>query len=157
MDFYTPISTSAGGSFTVPLFQLPAGYAGYSIYVDVYDPGDIAAGSNVDLNVLTPSGTVATPTPPLTVNIKDLGTSLGSTTQTIIGNPTTATFRATSGGTVLYNGHWIEMLIPVPSTYAPGANTTWSLQYVTSSGVQATDTMAVAVGLQGNPAHLLTG
>jgi hypothetical protein len=157
MCFYTPIATSSGGSFTVPLFQLPQSYAGYTIYVDVYDPGDIAGGGNVDINILTPSGTVATPTPPLTATVTDLGTSLGSTTQTLIGTPTTATFRATSAGNVLYNGHWLEVLIPVPSNYNPGANTTWSMQYVTSTGVTATDTLTAAVGLQGAPAHLISG
>jgi hypothetical protein len=58
---------------------------------------------------------------------------------------------------VLYNGHWIEVLIPVPSTYNPGTNTTWCMQYVTSNGVTATDTLTAAVGLQGSPAHLLSG
>src|SRR5207249_3553566 len=66
MCFYTPIATSSGGSFSVPLFQLPSSYAGYTIYVDIYDPGDISGGGNVDLNILTPSGTVAAPTSPQT-------------------------------------------------------------------------------------------
>src|SRR5207302_784204 len=61
---------------------------------------------------------------------------------------------ATASGTTLYNGHWVEMLIPIPNTYSPGTNTTWCLQYVTSTGVVATDTMTAAVGVEGNPAHL---
>src|SRR5437879_1557033 len=162
MSFYTPIATASGGSFNVPLFQLPKTYAGYTIYVDVYDPGDISGRGNVDLKLLAPptsgatncTGSVATPTPPQTATVKDLGTSLGSTSQTLVGNPTTATFRATSSGTTLYNGHWVEMLIPIPNTYNPGTNTTWCLQYVTSTGVVATDTMTAAVGVEGNPAHL---
>jgi hypothetical protein len=165
MDLYTPFSTTGGGAFPVPIFQLPKSYAGYTVYVDIYDPGDISGGGNVDLNILSAptsgvtncTGPVAAPTSPLTVTVKDLGTSLGSTTQTLLGNPATATVRATSGGSVLYNGHWIEMLIPVPSTYNPGTNTTWCLQYVTSTGVTATDTLAVSVGLQGSPEHMISG
>jgi hypothetical protein len=171
MDMYTPINITApgGGAFPVPLFQLPKAYAGYTIYVDIYDPGDIGGAGNVDLNILTPVNgsaaaacavagtTVAAPTSPQTVTVKDLGTSLGSTTQTLIGTPATATVRATSSGSVLYNGHWVELLIPVPSTYNPGTNTTWCLQYATSAGVNATDTLAAVVGLQGSPEHMILG
>jgi hypothetical protein len=165
MDLYTPISTTGGGAFPVPIFQLPKAYAGYTIYVDIYDPGDISGGGNVDLNILSAptsgttncTGPVAAPTSPETVTVKDLGTSLGSTAQTLVGNPATATVRATAGGSVLFNGHWVEMLIPVPSTYNPGTNTTWCLQYVTSTGVTATDTLAAVVGLQGSPEHMISG
>ena len=167
MCYYTPISTTGGGSFTVPLFSLPQQYAGYTVYVDVFDPGDISGGGNVDVNILTPSGSIATPTSPQTVLVQDLGTSRGSAAgATVIGNPSTATFRATSNGTTLYNGHWVELLIPVPSSYNPAAGSscspsagtgTWCLQYVTSTGVTSTDTVTVTIGLQGNPAHLITG
>jgi hypothetical protein len=167
MCYYTPITTTGGGSFTIPLFSLPQQYAGYTVYVDVFDPGDISGGGNVDINILTPSGAIATPTPPQTVLVQDLGTSRGSTSgATVIGNQATATFRATSAGNTLYNGHWVELLIPVPSNYSPGTGSscspsagsgTWCLQYATSNGVTATDTVSVTVGLQGNPSHLIIG
>src|ERR1041385_199870 len=166
MSYYTPISTTGGGSFTIPLFSLPQQYAGYTVYVDIYDPGDISGGGNVDVNILTPSGALATATAPQTVTVQDLGISRGSTTgATLIGNQSTATFRATSGGTTLYNGHWVELFVPIPSTYTPGSGSscspsagsgTWCLQYATSTGVTATDTVTVTIGLQGSPAHLVT-
>jgi hypothetical protein len=167
MCYYTPISTTGGGSFTIPVFSLPQQYAGYTVYVDIYDPGDISGAGNVDINILTPNGSIATATSPQTIAVQDLGTSRGSTAgATPISNGSTATFRATSNGTATYNGHWVELLIPIPSNYNPVGSSscspsagsgTWCLQYVTSTGVTATDTVTVTIGLQGNPAHLISG
>jgi hypothetical protein len=161
MAYYTPITTSTGGSFTIPLFSLPPAYAGHTVSIDVYDPGDIGGGGNVDIDILDPSGAISRPTAPATVGVYDLGTSraYSGPTPGLIANQSTATFRATSAGTTLYNGQWVEMQVPIPSTYSPGTNPSnwiWSLQYQTSSSVTATDTVTVAVGLRGNPAHLLT-
>jgi hypothetical protein len=161
MASYTPISTVGGGSFVLPILQVPPSYAGETVTVDIFDPGDISGG-NLDISVLDPSGAVVTPTAPATVAVTDLGVSraFNGTAPTVVGNPATATFRAASGGNVLYNGHWIDMRIPVPSTYSPGANPNlwyWSLKYATSSGTTATDTETMAVGLAGSPAHLLSG
>jgi hypothetical protein len=161
MCYYTPISTPTGGSFTIPIFQLPPSYAGKTVNVDVYDPGDLSGGGDVDINILDPSGFVVAATAPATVGVFDLGVGRPARAgfpPVLIGNVPTATFRATAAGTTLYNGHWVELTIPIPSTYSPGnnpANWTFSLQYATSIGVTATDTVTVAVGLAGDPAHLL--
>ena len=81
-------------------------------------------------------------------------------TPTLVGTPSQATFRAVSGGKQFYNGHWLEMQIPVSAAYAPGPNPAswyWQLQYVTSKNVEATDTLTVAVGIHGVPARLISG
>ena len=73
-------------------------------------------------------------------------------------SPQTATLRATNGGVTTYNGHWLRFEVPVPSSYAPGANSNnwwWSLRYQISTNVTSSDTITVAIGLKGNPAHLL--
>ncbi len=161
MAYYTPIATTGGGSFTIPIFQLPPAYAGRTISVDVFDPGDISGSGSIDVRILDPGGSLVTPTSPATVDIYDLGvarlTGAGSS-PTLIARAATASFRAASSGTTLYNGHWVEMQVPIPSTYSPGtsvANWTFSLQYLTSNSVSANDTVTVAVGVAGSPAHLL--
>ena len=51
--------------------------------------------------------------------------------------------------------------IPVPNNYAsivnPADQSTWwwRVEYAVGGGVTATDTVTFAVGLKGNPAHLL--
>jgi hypothetical protein len=163
MAFYTPISVGGGGSFAIKLFNLPRDYAGLTVDVDIYDPGDIAStNGRVVLNILDPSGAIATS--PLGINIYDLGvqrTNLQTGNYTVIasaqGGNQSASFVATdtSNGTTR-NGHWVHVEMPIPSTYNPApGNDWWSLQYVAGANTTATDTVTVAVGLKGGPVHLL--
>jgi hypothetical protein len=176
MAIYTPIAVAAGGHFDVPIFKIPPDYAGQTITMDVYDPGDISGGGNVDLLVLNNAGAVVTVGAPSVINIWDIGltrtnigpavacTGTGGITNPPVpclaqtGSPQTAIIRATTGGSTNYNGHWLRFEIPIPPGYSPGvnpANWWWSLRYQISSGVTSTDTVTFAVGLKGNPAHLL--
>ena len=163
MAFYTPISVSGSGQFPIKLFELGPQYAGLTVAIDIYDPGDIASTSGrVVLNILDPTG--ATATSPLGVNIYDLGvqrSNLNTGQYAVIasaqnGNQA-ASFVATdtSKGTT-WNGHWVHIELPVPANYNPApGNDWWSLQYVAGAGTTATDTVTVAVGLKGGPVHLL--
>jgi hypothetical protein len=176
MALYTPISVPAGGHFDIPIFKVPPDYAGQTITLDVYDPGDISGGGNVDLYVLDNTGAFVSVGAPSAIRMWDVGltrtnagpavpcTGPGGLTNppapcvVNTGSPQTATVRATSGGTTNYNGHWLRFEVPIPSTYAPGANSNnwwWSLRYQISTNVTATDTITVAIGLKGNPAHLV--
>ena len=58
---YTPISTPSGGSFQVPLFDLPSEYAGKIISVRVFDPGDVGGGAAY-LGIIQPGYTGTTGT-----------------------------------------------------------------------------------------------
>lgn len=162
MAVYTPISIAGGGAYAVPIFQIPPDYAGQTITMDVFDPGDISGGGNVDLYILTPSGVVATPTPPSQVVVYKLGPTRTNPNPTVVNpplsNPNQAYVEATTAGTTNFNGQWLRLEVPIPNSYAPGSNPNnwwWSLQYRTSNNVTATDTVTFAVGLKGNPAHLL--
>ena len=159
MSWYTPIATQ---TFKLPLFQLPPYYAGKTVTVDIWDPGDISGAGNVYIDIIDPV-TNAIATSATGVKIYDLGVQR-SNPGTLISAPgnTQATVLATSNNTVYYNGHWLHFEVPVASTWNPGnnpANWWWSLQYRTNlaNGSVAIDTVTVAVGMKGNPAHLLQG
>ena len=176
MALYTPISVPAGGHFDLPIFKVPPDYAGQTITLDVYDPGDISGGGNVDLSVLDNTGAIVTIAAPGVIRIWDIGLTrtnsgpalpcggTGGLTNPPVpcvvntASPQVATVRATSSGSTNYNGHWLRFEVPIPSTYAPGTDPNgwwWSLRYQISNGVTATDTITVAIGLKGNPAHLV--
>lgn len=180
MAIYTPIAVVGGvtQNFKVPMFKIPPDYAGQTITMDIFDPGDISGGGNVDLTILDNTGTPVTVAGPAVINIWDLGTSRTNVGPNMpcgggggiqnppapcivgTGQPQNAYIRATSGGSTRYNGHWLRFEIPVPPTYAPGANPNnwwWQLQYtiLSATSTTATDTLTIAVGLKGNPAHLL--
>jgi hypothetical protein len=175
MAVYTPIAIPAGGHFDVPIFKVPPDYAGQTITLDVFDPGDISGGGNVDLYVLDNTGTIVVSASP--VNVWDLGVTRTNVGPPVActgtgglsnpptpclaqtGAPNTATIRATTGGATNFNGHWLRFEVPIPVGYNPGLNPNnwwWSLRYQISTNVTATDTVTFAVGLKGNPAHLLS-
>src|SRR5256886_11022776 len=66
-----PYTTLFRSSFSMNLFQLPRDYAGLTVTIDLWDPGDVFSTSGfVALNILGPAGTVASS--PLGINIYDL-------------------------------------------------------------------------------------
>jgi hypothetical protein len=165
---YTPVS---GGTFSVPVLAVPPDYAGQTITLDIFDPGDLSIGS-LTLSILTPTGSIATATAPLQVKIYDLGTqrsNLETNTPCALADPISnppclaasgpnATILSTSSGTKYFNGHWLHFLLPIPASYSPGAdpnNWWWKLQYTTAAGTNTSDAFSIAVGFKGNPAHIL--
>jgi hypothetical protein len=163
MAIYTPISIGNGGNFAIKLFQLRPEYAGLTVNIDIYDPGDLSStNGRVILNILDPNGAVATS--PQGVNIYDLGvqrSNLSTGAYSVIASAqngnTLASFVATdtSNGTTR-NGRWVHVELPIPSSYNPQSGQDWwSLQYVTGPNTTAVDTVTVAVGLKGGPVHLL--
>jgi hypothetical protein len=158
MGIYTPI---AGASFQIPLFQVSPDYAGLTVSIDIYDPGDISGAGDVQMSILNPTGAIATSG--LGINIYDLGTDRSTAPSpgnliSAAGN-TQATFAATTGGVHPYNGHWVHIEMPIPNTYSPGPdpnNWWWSLYYGITGPAYATDVITVAVSLKGNPARILS-
>jgi hypothetical protein len=65
-----------------------------------------------------------------------------------------------SNGTHPFNGSWIRISIPVPTTYAPTPGTDfWYVRYElpsTGGGSNASDTFSFAVAAQGGPVHLIS-
>jgi hypothetical protein len=162
---YTPIALAGGGSFQMPLFQLPPDYAGKTISIGIFDIGDMSGTGNIYVGFINPvtnalldlTGTGTT------ASVYDDHTQLsnsGTSAATLIAQPTVVEQIATSGTNFYADNRWYEFDIPVPATYNPGtnpANWWWKLQYRTTGGVTATDTITVTVGLKGNPVHLVSG
>ena len=162
MSFFTPFDAGPGGSFSMQLFRLTPDYAGLTVSVDLWDPGDIASTSGfVRININDPTGNNVFPGG---VNVYNLGvqrSNLATGSYTVLasaaGGNTSATFVATDTSRgISANSNWIHVEIPVPGNYnpAPGADW-WTMQYVTGAGTVAVDTVTVAVGLKGGPLHLL--
>jgi hypothetical protein len=174
---YTPIQN--GSSFQVPLFDLPYEYAGKTIAVRVFDPGDVGGGAAY-LGIVQPGYTAGTTTYPTGFAtlapssggppaVDDIGTSLGAGGSAAItpsvGAGSGYTFNsnsavvqtAGSGGGSLYNGQWVQFDVQVPSDYNPsaGVGAYWSLYYQVAPGTTAGDTITVQVQYLGSPVHLL--
>jgi hypothetical protein len=178
LALYTPIQSPAGGFFRMPIFAVPAIYAGLTISVDIFDAGDAggAAGS-IYLGLVDPTtcnlfqepagGQTATVTdlggqriPPLAPYPLPPASGLGGTFP-----PGTPLEQIVNDGTTIWgDNRWYRYSVPIPNTYAPVAGGTacdptgqgyWLLQYRTSNAVTANDTITITVNLRGNPAHIL--
>jgi Flp pilus assembly protein TadG len=156
MTVYTPIiSGSSPLTFGIPLFQLDPAYAGRTIEVDIFDPGDVGGGAAY-MGVQQPDGSWAT------ASITALGNSIGAGGTTTVqqnwqGNTTvcSACFQtAYSNGGSIYNGQWLQLAVTVPTSLSNWSNY-WQLEYSVSSGVTAGDTFSVEVSSAGSPDHLL--
>jgi hypothetical protein len=161
MTIYTPIDASSG-SFQIYAFQIAPDYAGQTVTIDIYDSGDITSGT-LDLYLVDPSNNVARPTAPATVAVYNLGSSRATNPGTVVSppltDPTQAFAEPTSAGTKHFDGQWLHFEVPIPTTYSPGANPNnwwWKIRYLITPAGTATDTFSIAIGLKGNPAHLLT-
>lgn len=170
LAIFTPISSPAGGNFRIPIFSVPPIYAGLTIGIDIYDPGDINAnGGSAFLSFIDPTTCAPFVANGQTATIHDLvqqRSNLGTVNDTIVGNyPTGSTVEiiVNNSGAQPYQGHWLHFEIPIPAVYGPPFNPAcdptlqgfWSLQYRTTANVQAVDTITITLNLLGNPAHIL--
>jgi hypothetical protein len=176
---YTPIITSGSSGFSIPLFNLPADYAGQTINFYIFDVGDVS-GTN-SISIINPD-TGAVFTTPNGVSVYDLGisrnTSLpGNLVQTPLNNhggsadscaspaiqpdgniALVNTYPIGGGcsgrGATFFNGRWLLFQLQIPSTYAGGGGSYWQMHYSLTSGT-ASDTFTIAVNYANSPVHLL--
>jgi hypothetical protein len=162
MCFITTFDAGPGGNFSTNLFQLGPDYAGLTVSIDIWDVGDIASASGrVVINILDPSGNVASA--PGGINIYNLGSqrsNLASKNYVVMasapGNRVASFVAQDTRRGLSTDNEWVHLEIPIPSTYNPAPGQYWwSLQYITSPGTVAFDTVTVGVGLKGGPVHLI--
>jgi hypothetical protein len=169
MALFTPFTNSANSRFDLPLFQLPPDYAGRTIQVDIFDPGDInpGAGGSLYLGILSPVTTCGSipcgvNVAPQQVNLYNLGNSRCTVPcGTGWGTPSTAYVLAASGAGYPFDNFWLHYDLPIPGTWATDAtsdpnNWWWKLSYQTTNSVEAHDTITIAISLKGSPAHLIS-
>lgn len=175
MVVFTPVinpSSTRPLSFGIPLFQLAPEYAGATVDVDIFDPGDVGGGPAY-MAIQQPDGSLAS-----AAGITDVGNTLGSggTTTVLPASPwpvngasCSACFQtANSSGNAIYNGQWVQLQVSVPTTLNTGAGSScaglsqaqcwskyWTLEYEVSPNVHSDDTFAVAVSYAGSPDRLL--
>lgn len=123
-----------GSPTTLYLAEIPAAYAGHLVTLDIFDLGDVLAGSNVGIQVFWPDGT------PLV---------LPSSLPTVPGTNNTEL----NASSYRFNGLWVHIPIALPATYAPAAGQDWfTFKYFAGN---THDTVTIHVTLAGGPVHLV--
>lgn len=186
---YSPVGSAGATTLlnAIPLFELTKDYAGTTINVDVFDVGD-GGGGTVDLGLIDPSTNAifaespSNSTVPITQQgINESGSPFvqhvpgQAPAPDTFGSPpespyasNLAEYRAADpnyqdplGATgVRFQGTWVRLAIPVPSTYASVVpaypNDYWKLQYALTN-ITMNDTFTLSVSATGGPVRLVSG
>ncbi len=144
------------------LAQIDAVHAGKAMAIDLWDPGDTGALS-ASLQILKPTTTGYVPS---TFDYSALressaGASCDSRSGTGVTSVTTNT-----GGSSLYNGCWLAVLVRLPSDYDaphPAADSVtdeggwWKIRYSMGGSTNSfsTDLTTWQVSIRGSPVHLI--
>jgi hypothetical protein len=129
---------ASGNSALFDLGEIPAAYAGKTLHFSLFDPGD--SSGEVDMEILDQTGTPV---------------QLPAWMRTVAGSGGTELQASNSSGDRIYNGQWLDIPIPIPTSYnpAPGSDW-WTVRYTTPSG-SPTDVATISIALSGSPIHLV--
>jgi len=129
---------------------LPTSYAGRTLSVQIYDPGD--GSGDIYVGVAQAGGGTADVTYP----------GLPNTYMSTIDGDTVVHARFTSPGNYnAFNGVWLTASVTLPASYTgncqAGSTGTgwWQMIYASANGTP-TDLVAMKLSLTGSPVHLLT-
>jgi hypothetical protein len=178
LALYTPIQSSGPSGFSLPLFNLPADYAGQTINFYVFDVGDVSGSNQISILNPDPQSCGSNPAPCLFtsaagVPVYDLGYSLNTTplasmlvntadscagtiqpgpTQALI---TTAQLPGCTGRVAwdFFNARWLLFKLQIPSNYQAGNGGWWDMNYSVTGGT-ASDTFTLVVNYASTPVHL---
>jgi hypothetical protein len=152
MEQYSPLP---GGSASVfYLAQIEAAHAGKTMQLSLWDIGD-TSGLPATLQILQPTtsgwsaATLSYQASQGTPNAYSCGSMTGTNVTSI-----TAT---SSGGTQYFQGCWLTIDIPIPTSYTAPQSGWWKIQYTIggSSSSAALDLTTWQAAIKGNPVHLV--
>jgi len=141
------------------LAQIGREYAGKTIEIDLFDPGDI--GGTGTLRIQSPDGDAYNYARFTYRTDGNCGRTRGSTDACSDSTGTRQGITTASGGNSSFNDTWLQILVPLPSTYGQSGLTPpgvpgpgwWKIEYETTSA--ANDTTTWMVSIRGNPVHLI--
>ena len=158
MQAFSPLPGGSTSEFY--LAQIDAVHAGKTVQISLWDPGDTGS--------LTGQLRIRIPGTSGYVNANLSWSSAKGTTNSNAGNCNSLSGSGTSidthsGGSQRFNGCWVTIDIPIPSTYTaptpPGESEPgwWKIQYVMSGNASDTsfDVTTWQVAIRGNPVHLV--
>ena len=154
MEMYTPLTSPSASEFY--LAQIEAAHAGKTMEVKLFDAGDTNGDANIQILIPTATGWTATNfNYTASVGTTKTGGSGPSACGSLTGTnvPSVTTY---ASGSSRFNGCWITIQIPIPTTYAAPQSGWWKIRYnMTGTGSGATDITTWQVQIRGNPVHLI--
>lgn len=158
MQAFSPLSPAAAADLY--LAQIGAAYAGKTMKVTLWDPGDTGS-LTANLSFLMPTSSGYT-TAPMTWTATRFASGGANCNGSSPGTVTSIT-TSNGGASGLFNGCWVVINIAVPTTYSaptppgePGGGW-WKIRYTMGAGSSAAfDVTTWKTQMIGNPVHLVT-
>ena len=157
MMVQTPLSGNS--SSDLYLAQVRAVYAGKTLAIDLYDPGDMYDQDArvmlpATLYILDPSGNNATFSYTATKWAGSGNAACNRNAGTDVNHVDTAVAGNSTG---LFNGCWLQISIRLPSTYTAPNDGWWKIRYVVqgNSSNNGVDVTTWKASLGGSPVHLI--
>jgi hypothetical protein len=135
--------------------------AGKTLTIDLFDIGDSTAGT---IQILSPDGGAQTLVKNFSYTTYNFnasgqrvspGNCISGNSDACSGSPRSSITVAKNPGGSSFNNTWIEITIPLPTSYGSGGlwnSGWWQVQYNVSQG---DDTTTWSVNVNGNPVHLV--
>lgn len=159
MGVWTPTPATTAKFY---LSSVGTDYAGHSLVIDLFDPGDGQSGDYF-LSVLAPPGGAPTNPPPggtSTPCAYSLPTAtIGGATTEWSPTCTVQTRNSAASTPNKYNNGWLRISIALPNTYSCTTDCWWTVSYAfnnTSSGSPPSDRTVWVVNVVGDPVHLMS-
>jgi hypothetical protein len=152
MEQYSPLP---GGSASVfYLAQIDSAHAGKTMQLSLWDIGD-TSGLPATLQILQPTSGGWSPA---TLSYQATqGTPNAYSCNSLTGSNVTSITATSSGGTQYFQGCWLIIDIPIPTSYTAPQSGWWKIQYNVggSSSSAALDLTTWEAAIKGNPVHLV--
>ncbi|MEX2293943.1 MAG: hypothetical protein WD691_09170 [Acidimicrobiales bacterium] len=147
------------GIATFYVAEVKPEYAGKTLVLELYDPGESSGQAWLYPMMPSPTQTGAVDHPPLS-NCSFSSSRSGYPRESDLNKSGVCSVRASDGG-ALYNGYWVTIRVTIPADYTCTADLNpevsagscwWGIQY--DFGGATTDTTTWQARVEGNPVHL---
>jgi hypothetical protein len=155
---FTPLSSSGSTSNSeFYLAQVPRFYAGKTLQLNLWDPGDTSPLS-ATLYVEVPTSSGWSPTP-FTYSAATGTTNSSSNTacnSNSNNSPSNNSVQTSTGASLgLFNGCWLTLNVPIPATYNGDQSGWWKILYSMNGNGTSSDVTTWTAQILGNPVHLI--
>ncbi len=163
MQMFTPLTAGASTvNSEFYLAQVARFYAGKTLELNLWDPGDTNTMS-ATLRVLIPTSPTSYAPTPFTYSAATGTTNSarnGACNSNSNSSPSNSSVQTSNGGSVgLFNGCWLTLDVPIPASYTGDQDGWWKMQYSMFNTVSGTttsnDVTTWTARILGNPVHLI--
>jgi putative Flp pilus-assembly TadE/G-like protein len=155
MQMFTPL-TASGSAVTSEFYlaQLDAVHAGKTVEIMLWDPGDTnPLSASVQILVPNAAGWTATALDYTAAKGTTNGAAANCNALTGTGVTSIQTNVGATNGT--FNGCWLTIQIPIPTTYTAQQSGWWKIRYTMNGNGTSNDVTTWKVQIRGNPVHLI--